>query len=626
MSVYAKITPSHKPKHIALLMNAAALHYTITPHPHSHTFIVHLHVVGSHLEGVCLSLPNWIAGSYMIRDFARHIVAIRAYDDAGAPVTLTPLTQYSWQSAAFTQGLNVEYEVFAHDPSVRTAFLNTDTDFFNATSVCLSIAEYAEQPHTLTLNPPAQFDQWQVATQLTRAEHTAEHGFGDYVAKNYDELADRPVRMGHLNWVKFEVFGIPHVVAISGEFQNLDMQRLSKDMISICAEQLRLFEPAIQTTGYAPFASYLFMLDVRGSGYGGLEHRDSTALLCTRDALPNSLDTENTRRPAYIELLGLISHEYFHSWNVKRIKPANFAPYDLTQITDTSLLWFFEGVTNYYDDLMLYRADILSHSQYTDILNRNIDNVFRHRAQQRQTVTEAGFYAWTKYYQPTENSINANTNYYVKGSLVALCIDLFIRDNSGDRFSLDDVMRQLWQDFGRDFYHTSQPRGVTLADIQAAIEQFAGTSANDLLYIALFTTRALPLNLLLLSQGLHLKYTRASSPELGAALKQTADGWLVERVLSGSMAEQVGLAPQDVLIALNRFKLDKKPDELLAQFPRQSYVSLHFWRDGALHQTALRNAVTRAQMGHFKIETAPHAFKLTAWPNALPTPASDAPV
>ena len=600
-------------------MIQSALHYTITPHPHSHTFNIRLHVKGSHPAGVCLSLPNWIAGSYMIRDFARHIVAIRAYDDVDAPITLTPLTQYSWQSAAFAQGLNVEYEVFAHDPSVRTAFLNTDTGFFNATSVCLSIAEYTHQPHTLTLNPPASFDQWQVATQLTRAEHTAEHGFGDYVAKNYDELADRPVRMGRLSILKLTVLDVPHTIALSGEFEHLNESLLLADIRAICTEQLRLFEPEIKDAHRAPFTSYLFMLDVRGSGYGGLEHRDSTALLCSRDSLPNILDNNSSRRQAYLDLLGLISHEYFHSWNVKRIKPANFVPYDLTQSTDTSLLWFFEGVTNYYDDLMLYRAGILSHSQYTDILNRNIDNVFRHRAQQRQTVTEAGFYAWTKYYQPTENSINANTNYYVKGSLVALCIDLFIRDNSGDRFSLDDVMRLLWQDFGRDFYHLATPRGVTLSDIQAAIEHFAETSAHDLLYIGLFTTQTLPLNLLLLTQGLHLKYTRPSAAELGATLKQTSDGWLVERVLSDSLAEQIGLAPQDVLIAFNRFKLNQKPDELLTQHPRNNEITLHFWRDGVLHQTNLHNRIVPAQMGHFKIETATHAFKLTSWPNAVPT-------
>ena len=341
-------------------------------------------------------------------------------------------------------------------------------------------------------------------------------------------------------------------------------------------------------------------------------------MLCSRESLPSIADTENTRRPAYIEFLGLVSHEYFHSWNVKRIKPTNFVDYDLSQPTDTSLLWFFEGVTSYYDDLILHRAGILNEAQYFDLLNRNVDSVFRQRAQLRQTVTDAGFYAWTKYYQPTENSLNANVNYYVKGCLIALCIDLFIRHNSRDHFSLDDVMRQLWQEFGRNFYHTDAPRGVRLTDIQSAIERFAGGSVQDLLYVALYTTQVLPLNLLLLTQGLHLKYSPPKSPELGAALKKTAEGWLVERVASDSMAERAGIAPQDVLIALNRFKLNQKPDELLANHSRNATIPLSFWRDGVLHNTTLLNRIFPTQLGHFKIETSPRAFKLTTWPGALP--------
>ena len=599
-------------------MNTAALHYTITPNVHQHSFHVRLRITGNHPSGVTLSLPNWIAGSYMIRDFARHIVSIRAYNNNGQSIALTPVNQFSWQSSGFNATLNVEYEVFAHDPSVRTAYLDNETGFFNATSLCLSIAEYADQPHALTLVATAHTQKWQVATQLSRADSTPEYGFGDYLAANYDELADRPVRMGRLNWLQFSINGIPHRVAISGEFDNLNAQRLSKDIQAICAEQLRLFEPNIKTTHQAPFSSYLFMVDVRESGYGGLEHRDSTALLCSRESLPSAADTESARRPAYIEFLGLVSHEYFHSWNVKRIKPANFVSYDLTQPTDTSLLWFFEGVTNYYDDLILHRAGILSETQYFDLLNRNVDSVFRQRAQLRQTVTEAGFYAWTKYYQPTENSPNANVNYYVKGCLIALCIDLFIRHNSRDHFSLDDVMRQLWQDFGRDFYHTDAPRGVTLADIQTAIERYAGGSAQDLLYVALFSTQTLPLNLLLLTQGLHLKYNPRKTAQLGATLKKTTEGWLVERVLSDSMAERAGVAPQDVLIAMNRFKLDKTPDDLFVQYARNATIPLAFWRDGILHNTQLRNRIVRSQIGHFKIETAPRAFKLTAWPKALP--------
>ena len=598
-------------------MNAStALHYTITPDPHRHVFHMTLLIRDSHSEGVTFFMPNWIAGSYMMRDFARHIVSISATDHDGNPVELTPLNQFSWRSAAFEGSLTVSYEVFAHDPSVRTAFLDTRTGFFNATSLCLSVEECSQHPHRLTLNAPKGFEYWQVATQLTRIASTPEHGFGAYSAANYDELADRPVRMGQLTWLHFSACGIPHSIAISGEWSHLAAQRLSNDVQAICTAQLRLFEPKIQQTEVKPFESYLFMLDVRQSAYGGLEHRDSTALLCSRDSLPTVLDGQERRKP-YIELLGLISHEYFHSWNVKRIKPANFVPYDLTQPTDTSLLWFFEGVTSYYDDLILLRTGILTQQQYLDLLNKNINAVLRHSAHRRQTVVDAGFYAWTKYYQPSENSINANISYYTKGALIALCLDLFIRYNSRERYSLDDVMRELWQKFGQNFYQpNAEQHGVTLADIERTIDQFAGASAYDLLYVALFTTKPLPLNLLLLTQGLHLKYKTPKTVELGAALKKVDDGWLVERVASGSWAERSGIAPQDVLIALNRFKLEKKPDELFEQHPANALLELTFWRDGVLHNSSISNRVLKSQIGQFQIEPSSPTLKSSQWPNS----------
>ena len=597
--------------------STAKLHYTISPEPNKHLFRVHLRIAGSHLAGVRLFLPNWIAGSYMIRDFARHITQISAFDDSGKAIKLTPVNQFTWQSAAFEHNLHVVYDVFAHDPSVRTAFLNGDTGFFNATSVCLSIAQHAEKPHALTiLAPHTNHEPWQIATQLTRAEHTEPRAFGDYWAKNYDELADRPVRMGPMRFLDFEAMGTAHSIAISGAFDSLNADQLIQDVRKICAEQIRMFATDDGAPPVAPFDSYLFLLDVRGAAYGGLEHRDSTALLCSRDSLPNHLDAPQSRRPEYIELLGLISHEYFHSWNVKRIKPASFVRYDLQAPIDTSLLWFFEGVTNYYDDLFLFRTGILTEPAYIDVMNRNVNHVLRHRAQHLQNASDAGFYAWTKYYQPSENSINANTNYYVKGSLIAWCIDLFIRHNSHQRYGLDDVMRRLWQDFGRDFYTSEQPRGVTLADIQICIEHFAGVPARDLLYIALFTTQSLPLNLLLLTQGLHLKYHAPKQPQLGVSSKKTSDGWLIERVLSDGLAERAGLAPQDTLIAVNQLRLKRAPDEALKNHPQNSRIALTFWRDDVLKSTSITQRIPSTQIGEFKIEPSPKAFQTTAWPRA----------
>ena len=593
------------------------IHYSLTPDTHRHIFAVRLSISGDFENGVQVFMPNWIAGSYMLREFARHIVWLRAFNDLGEPITLSPTSQHSWQSAPFVGGLTIEYEVFAHDNSVRAAFLDTTTGFFNATSVCLCVQELADQTHALTLHPPVTAQNWQVATQLTPAADTPERGFGEYFAHDYDELADCPVRMGALTWLTFEAENIAHIVAISGEVPHLNTTLLIEDIRAICTAHLNLFVPTDSNEHNAPFDSYLFLIDARATGYGGLEHRSSTALLTTREALPNHEDNSRTRRKAYTDLLGLISHEYFHTWNVKRIKPAAFVPYDLTEPTDTSLLWFFEGVTSYYDDLILYRTGILDEAQYFKILEQHIHQVMQRSGAQQQTVTQAGYYAWSKYYQPTENTPNAHVSYYTKGALIALCLDLFIRHNNQHTHSLDDVMRSLWHTFGRDFYELSadKRRGVQLADIQKHIEQFTPISVSHLLHIALLTTQPLPLNLLLVAHDLHLKYTRPAHPEFGASFKKTEDGWLIERVLTDSMAQRAGLTAQDILIAINQFKITQKPDEVLRDWKHTRSLTAHYWRDGVLLSTTLNNTITPAQIGTYRLEHTDRATQST-WPLA----------
>ena len=594
------------------------MHYTITPETRRHVFSVRLSISGDFEDGVHLSMPNWIAGSYMLREFARHIVWIQARNDFGELLELTPTSQHSWHSAPFTGGLTIEYEVFAHDNSVRAAFLDSTTGFFNATSVCLCVAELAHLPHVLELNPPALERGWQVATALSRAPNTAERGFGEYVASDYDELADCPVRMGTLTWLTFEAERITHTVAISGEVPHLNPALLIEDMQKICTAHLNLFEPTDHVTiTAAPFDAYLFLIDARSTGYGGLEHRSSTALVTTREALPNFEDNTLTRRKAYTDLLGLISHEYFHTWNVKRIKPAAFVPYDLSEPVDTSLLWFFEGITSYYDDLIVHRTGIMDEAHYLNMLEEHVNSLMQHSGAQQQNVTQAGYYAWSKYYQPTENTPNAAVSYYTKGALIALCLDLFIRHNSQHKYSLDDVMRRLWQDFGKDFYKVTsdQRRGLRLADIQKTIEQFTDVSVYHLLYVALSTTQTLPLNLLFLHQGLHVKYTRPAHAQFGASFKKSDDGWLIERVYTGGMAQRAGLAPQDILISINRHKITKKPDEALRDWKRLDGLVVHYWRDGVLYASQLDNQITPAQSGEYHIERTEKPT-VSTWPLA----------
>src|SRR5262249_40248150 len=313
--------------------------------------------------------------------------------------------------------------------------------FFNGACLFLRPLGRDDHPCEVEILPPrgARARAWRIATSLRRRDAPAE-GFGIYRAADYDELIDHPVEMGTFAFAPFEAAGVPHAIAISGRHE-ADLDRLCKDLRRLCETHIELFRAP------APFKRYLFLVNTVGEGYGGLEHRASTALLCSRDELPRRRMRGVTE--TYRTFLGLASHEYFHAWNVKRIKPVAFTPYDLEREQYTSLLWAFEGITSYYDDLLLVRSGLISEQDYLEVLGRNITSLLRTPGRSHQTVSEASWDAWIKYYRPDENTPNAQVSYYLKGSLVALALDLTIRSRTRGRKSLDDVMRTLWARFGQ---------------------------------------------------------------------------------------------------------------------------------------------------------------------------------
>ena len=413
---------------------AAGVRYRIAPiDPKAHLFEVVCDIAAPDAGGQRFSLPAWIPGSYMIREFARNIVSLVGECRDG-PVVLTKRDKHTWDAAPCDGPLRLRYRVYAWDWSVRAAHLDETHGFFNGTSVFVQVAGREDDAHDVEIAAPAGrgYRDWRVATTLPEAGATR-HGFGAYRAANYDALIDHPVEMGAFRLERFDAAGVPHEIAYSGVVPNLDAARIDADLAVLCAAQIRFFaEPGKAKRGGAPFDRYLFLTAVAGEGYGGLEHRSSTALLCSRDALPAVGDPPE-RSSAYLTFLGLVSHEYFHSWNVKRMKPAAFAPYDLARENYTSLLWIFEGFTSYYDDLFLVRTGLATEEQYLGMLAKTIDDVAAGAGRTTQSVAESSFDAWIKYYRQDENTPNAVVSYYKKGSLVALCLDLLIRRESRGR-------------------------------------------------------------------------------------------------------------------------------------------------------------------------------------------------
>ncbi len=420
---------------------------------------------------------------------------------------------------------------------------------------------------------------WKVATTL--APKGAEpRGFGRYGATDYAELIDHPVEIGDLAFASFQAGGKPHEVAVYGR-QRADLERLCRDLRRICEQHIGLF-------GELPAQRYLFLVMAVGEGYGGLEHRDSTSLLCSRIDLPAPQQEEVSEE--YRGFLGLCSHEYFHLWNVKRIAPAVFQGQGLEREVHTRLLWVFEGITSYYDDLALARCGCIDAKGYLDLLARTITRVMRGSGRLKQSVAESSFDAWTKFYKQDENAPNAIVSYYGKGTLVALALDLTLRLETSGACSLDQVMRALWQRYGKT------GRGVPEDAVEALVQEVSGLELTDFFDQAVRGTADLPLTQLLARVGVELRLRPAKdAKDIGAAvdefsapkaprclgLRLTKDGSdaVIAQVLDGGAAQQAGLATGDTLMALNGLRVTAANlQQLLDRAPETEPLELHAFR------------------------------------------------
>ncbi|WP_345531107.1 M61 family metallopeptidase [Viridibacterium curvum] len=566
----------------------SALRYTVeVADAAAHLFRVRLLVPDPDEAGQKLSLPVWIPGSYMIREFAKNIVSIAARQ-AGKRIALNKLDKHAWQTARLRAGqaLEVEMTVYAWDLSVRCAHLDQTHGFFNGTQLFLQVAGREHARHLVELVHPAgeAFKDWRVATTLGTAQGlkgaARVGGFGLYAAADYDELVDHPVEMGMFRLLRFNAGGVPHQVAVTGRVR-FDEKRLAADLQKICQAQIDMFG------GKAPFSRFLFQVMAVGEGYGGLEHRSSTALLCSRNDLPvpgvSSIDER------YRGFLGLCSHEYFHSWNVKRIKPAAFLPYRLDVENYTRLLWVFEGFTSYYDDLILVRSGVISQADYLGILARTISGVERTPGRLRQSVAESSFDAWTKYYRQDENSPNAIVSYYTKGALIAAGLDLSIRAATQGKRSLDDVMRHLWQ------HVYLAGLGVEEGAMPAIVKAATGVDVSRQIAAWAEGTVDVPFDKLLAAVGVGLERKRGNLLS-GIGIRTKADGGALKltHVIDGGSAQRAGLSAGDELVAIDGLRVTgSNLESLLLRYGVGDKLEVQFFRRDELMQTRLTFAAPR---------------------------------
>jgi predicted metalloprotease with PDZ domain len=534
-------------------------------------------------------LPSWIPGSYLLREFSRHVVAIDA-SAGGSPAALEQTAKGTWVVEGAPGPLSVRTTVYAFDLSVRGAYFDRDRAYFNGTSLFLLPEGRENEAVSLTLERPehAVAADWRVATAM-RSLDTDGRGFGRYEAGDYEELIDHPFEIGRHAAIEFEAAGVPHRFVLSGRVET-DLDRVAVDLTQLCTAQIDFFGRP------PPFDRYVFLGLAVGNGHGGLEHRASSSLIFRRNDLPVPGDPGISRE--YQRFLGLVSHEYFHSWHIKRTRPAAFVPYRLDRRNHTRLLWVFEGITSYYQELFLLRSGLLGPEAFLRRIGELLTRVYRVPGRKHQNLADSSFNAWDQLYKPEPNSLNAGVSYYSKGALVALGLDLTLR--LGSPVSLDDVVRALWRRFG------SRGIGLPETGFETLAVELGGDASRDFLAAAVHGTDDPDLATLFGHFGLRLEFRQAEGPQdsggtkpaldtsrlaLGAGHEAHGAGIRLTTVLADGPAQAAGLAPGDIIVALDRIQAASNTmADFLARYEAGDAIDISFFRGDELKDTRLRIA------------------------------------
>lgn len=557
--------------------------YTLSFIPNHRQIEVKLVISCPVKKGQQFSMPSWTPGSYCMRDYAKFIISIKAVDlEDKKEVGLRKINNHTFVCDSDAKSLEVCYRLYANDASIRGCYCDHDRVFINGSAAFLRVHGLEEQEITIQFNQNDYQQSHQVATQLKSA---TKWGWDTYTASNYETLIDCPIAIADMEISTFEIEGVPHYIAFIGEYIG-NIEKVTKDVTKICQTQAAVFSDSL------PFESYLFLLHLAEDNYGGLEHCDSTALIAARNCLPNG---ENGNGKQYSLLLGLFSHEYFHAWHVKRIRPAILMKADLNVPAHTPLLWVFEGFTSYFDDLALVRSNVITQEEYFNLLLNHLARYTRGPGAKVQSLAESSFDAWTKFYYPHENSQNQGVSYYIKGAIVSLLLDMQIRLRSDNQKSLINVMQTLWQNYGKT------GKGVNEGDVAQCLislgieEQFikdAVYGCQDLPLEEIFTQFGLNISKAPLVQ-LDAKYPEATKPNtdqgfLGWQVRATDSALKITWVLPESPAANAGLWPKDEVVAINGFKTTKhSQDNLLKRLKAGQQIEVTFFRDNVLKNTTL---------------------------------------
>jgi predicted metalloprotease with PDZ domain len=561
------MTQASAPTPLALDSQDIALHYTVAmPQPESHLFEVSLTVRSGPLQTLDLKFPVWTPGSYLVREYVRHLQGFTAENERQEPLTWRKLSKNHWQiQTSDSASVTVRYRIFANELTVRTNHLDISHGYFNPAAMFFRVVGQEPRAIALTVVPPN--PRWQVSTPLSALPERP----STYLAANFDELVDSPFEIGTQAIYDFEVLGKPHQLAVWGQTTGnkaaLNVEQF--DVEQVLADTQKIVETEANLFGGLPYKRYLFLLHLTANAYGGLEHKAASSLIYSRFGL-------NTK-DGYTKFISLVAHEFFHLWNVKRIRPKGLEVFDYDRENYTDALWFCEGTTSFYDLVIPFRAGLYDAKCYLAKVSEAITKLQTTPGRLLQPLSESSFDAWIKLYRPDSNSRNAQISYYLKGEVVSFLLDLLIRQYSPDsQQSLDDVMRTMWKQFGKT------ELGYTREELKSAFESIATVDLTGFWANYIEGTEELPYDSLLNPFGLQLTIVELSPmPHLGFTTKLEQGAMILNFVEAGSPAEQAGLEPGDELLAIDgyRVRTEQLSDRLQSYQPGEPLDLTVFHQD-----------------------------------------------
>lgn len=500
--------------------------------PYTHYFEVTTKVTGLQKDYIDFQMPVWAPGSYLVRDFPKNVDFFHAYNGKGKELKFEKINKYTWRVYSNNSDeVKLNYDIYAFEVSVRTSFLDSSHGYLNGSSVFMYIDGMKDLPSTLSVTP---YKEWEKVS--TGLEPVAGKKFTFY-SPNYDILADSPIEIGNQDVFEFDAAGVKHYVVMYGK-GNYNVDTLKKYMAQIVEEETKV-------VGENPNKHYTFIVHNLERGTGGLEHLSSTTLEVNRWTY--------SPRNKLMRFLGTMSHEYFHLWNVKRIRPMALGPFDYEKENYTRLLWEMEGVTSYYGSLVLRRAGIIDIKSYLNRVAGGISYIEGTPGRDVQSPAESSFDTWIKQYQPNENSNNTTLSYYASGAVLGMLLDLEIIHNTKGKKSYDDVLKYLYNE-----YYKKLGRGFTDKEYKEAVEKVAGENLDQFFDDYVYSTKEIDYNKYFAYAGLELIDKGADENYFGVRTKEDNGKLLVRSVESGTSAYDGGINANDEIIALDNYRVDKE--------------------------------------------------------------------